>query len=277
MIEDKTMHKESILVFADKIYHRLYQAISPDGEMVEVYSCSEAFELIKDCQANIVLIDFGFEINKGLKLLKEIKTLHPSVPIILLTDTSSEEAAIKAFRAGAREYLRKPVNIFELQGMIKSLLEIKRTSNERRLPFVPSRSGSFGELSTIPTTDKPTNLLLAIRYIEENLTDKICLTNCAKEANLSKYHFCRNFKKYMGMSPMKFVMAMRISRAKELLQRDNLNIIEIALEVGFNDYSCFIRGFKKFTGLTPKKYRDSLKMKNRLSLKSAPYTSSSNI
>jgi AraC-like DNA-binding protein len=152
------------------------------------------------------------------------------------------------------------VNIFELQQTIKSLLKIKRSSKEKRSPFFPIISSDNETPAITATTSKPLNLLNIIHYIEEKLDEKICLTDCARKANLSKHHFCRNLKKYIGMSPMRFVTFLKVGRAKELLQREDLNITEVALEVGFNDHSSFVRGFKKLTGVTPKKYRDSIKI-----------------
>ncbi len=255
------MSKASIVIIADKTSHPLYRTLSINGESIEFLSCRGTFNLIKDCRADIVLIDCGFNSDIGLKLLGDIKTLHPNAMVLFITDVSSEETAIDAFRAGARDYLQKPINVLELQKMVKNLLKIKRESRERRSPYVRSEKRDRADEVTGITTDKPLNLLQVIRYIHENYAEAIDLEDCAKEANLSKYQFCRNFKKYFGITPMRFVTFVRINRAKDLLRRDDLNITEVALQVGFNDHGSFIRGFKKLNGLTPKEYRNSTKTK----------------
>jgi AraC-like DNA-binding protein len=99
----------------------------------------------------------------------------------------------------------------------------------------------------------------AIRYIEENLSNVICLDDIAEKANVSKYHFCRLFKKRVGMSPLRFATCMRIEKAKELLKNDDLTISTAAANVGFNDISSFIKQFKRLTGMTPSSYRKFLK------------------
>ena len=81
----------------------------------------------------------------------------------------------------------------------------------------------------------------------------------ANQANVSKYHFCRLFKRRMGTTPMQFVLARRIIRAKELLRREGLTISMVAAEAGFSELSSFTEQFKKFTGKTPTQYRKSLK------------------
>ena len=257
-MENKIHIRASILVFAEQAQQKLYRSFSLKGENVEIYSCREAFYLIKDCQAKIIIIDCGINIKLALKILEKTKYSHPHIPVILLTDKSSEEYAIQAFRLGVREYIRKPVNISELKKTIKHLLKVKRTVQEKRIPFVQNKRIDLEGALFLVKSDKPVNILAAIYHIEENLSEKISLADCAKRARLSKYHFCRYFKKHMGMSPMKYASSLRIMKAKQLLQRDDLSITEVSLSVGFNDYSAFSRCFKEIEGVTPKKYKDSL-------------------
>lgn len=257
-------HKRaSILVFADKVYHQIYKTISLTGEKIKVHTQDEALKIIRDSKPDVIIIDCGFNINKGIKLLIKIKAGHPEVPIILLTDKSSEEMAIKAFRAGARDYIQKPINISALQRSLKTLLQIKRSSREKRKQFVQPKTITPKTNDSLLSNEKPLSILRAVRYMEENLTHTITLDDCANKARLSKYHFCRTFKKYMGMSPMKYVSSMRFNQAKELLKARNLSMLEIALSVGYGDYSSFVREFKRHTGTMPRKYRESIK-KNRL-------------
>ncbi len=249
----------SIVLIAEKSFHELYRTLRLQGERVEVCTLREARDFVKQSQPDLILLDCGSEVARGLRLLREIKTLYPDIPIVFLTDKKSSNSAVKAFRAGAREFLGKPVNIFELQNIIKKFLKIKRTSREERLPFVASeRFENFETIKTV-TTDKPVYILRAIRYIEENLSDNISLGLLAKEANLSKYHFCRLFYLHTTMTPMRFVTFMRIKRAEELLKRYDTTISIIARLVGFKDLGTFIRQFKKVNKVTPAVYRNSLK------------------
>ena len=84
----------------------------------------------------------------------------------------------------------------------------------------------------------------------------------AREAGLSLYYFCREFKKSTGKSPKKFIIYQRIEKAKELLRRD-FKITDIAINVGFNDLPSFNKQFKKIIGMTPTEYRNFLKNKTK--------------
>jgi len=247
----------SILIFADEAYHKIYRVLSLEGEKIGIYSCSKAFDVIKEVQVEVALIDCGFDIKTGLKLLKELKQEQPAVPVLFLTDESSEDSVIQAFRSGARDYVKKPINIFELKEKMKDLLEMKRSSREERIRYYQDQNNEFGDLAAIAKSDKSVHVLSAIQYIEENFTEKIDLATCAKQAKMSKYHFCRYFKEKMGLTPMKFIKILRIAKAKKLLQRDDLSLTEIALATGFGDYNSLYRNFKRFAGLSPKSYRDT--------------------
>jgi len=93
-------------------------------------------------------------------------------------------------------------------------------------------------------------------FINENLEHDISLAEIAAVADLSQFHFAREFRKSTGVTPQQFVMQKRIERAKELLARRDLPIVEISLRSGFKNQSHFTTLFRKFTKLTPKTWRE---------------------
>ena len=194
-----------------------------------------------------------------MKLLREIKKRSAQTIVLFVAETSSEENVINVFNAGARCYLKKPFNVSELKFFINKFLSFKNVQlKEDCAPSegnkIVSEMGSFEQNSS-----KPLNLLRAFLYMEQNLETKIDLEACAKKASMSKYHFCRVFKRFFGMPPIQFIKFLRVNRAKELLNRNDLNIGEIAFTIGFNDQDSLTRAFKKYTGVTPGAYRDSLR------------------
>lgn len=93
-------------------------------------------------------------------------------------------------------------------------------------------------------------------YINENLEHDLSLSEIAATADLSQFHFAREFRKSTGLTPQQFVMQRRIERAKELLATEDLPIVEISLLSGFKNQSHFTTLFRKYTKLTPKTWRD---------------------
>ena len=96
---------------------------------------------------------------------------------------------------------------------------------------------------------------LVLRFISEHYADKITLEDMLSVVHMSKYHFVRVFKKYIGTSPYQYLQTIRISRAKMLLREGNLPNSEVGAQVGFADTNNFIRTFKQMVGSTPFQYR----------------------
>lgn len=100
---------------------------------------------------------------------------------------------------------------------------------------------------------------IAINFIHTNFERDISLGDIAKFVFLSPSYFTRAFKEETGMSPINYVLKVRIERAKELLIDTGFKISDIALSVGFSNQQRFNEMFKKFTHLTPLQYRKKSK------------------
>ncbi|MDQ0204158.1 helix-turn-helix domain-containing protein [Pectinatus haikarae] len=95
----------------------------------------------------------------------------------------------------------------------------------------------------------------AVWYINQYFNKSLDLKQLSHLTNLSVYHFCRVFKRETGFSPHKYIMNIRIIRAKEKLVETSLSIEEVAFFCGFSSRSHFIRSFIKYANLTPGQFR----------------------
>lgn len=250
------MDKKPVVIIADPESTDFYRALPMWDEHLELYTTAETPHKARHLNADLVLIDCGFDDETGLSLVREIKINHPGIPVMLLTDAGSEETAVKAFRLGVRDYIKKPIGMLELRDNVAKFLFVKRTFWRKGHPYIGEKHENVAKLSRSAQNDLSPNLLRVVRFIKDNLSQDISADRMAQEAGLSKYHFCREFKKATGLPPMHFLALMRIKRSKEYL-RKNLPVSTIAMKVGFNDLSTFNRHFKKFTGQTPTAYRNS--------------------
>ncbi len=97
-----------------------------------------------------------------------------------------------------------------------------------------------------------------ISYIETNYQHNITIADLAQKAFMSEITLYRMFKKAFNISPVNYIISVRISRAQEMLINSTLNISEIAIKTGFSDSNYFSRTFKKVTGTSPRSYRKLL-------------------
>lgn len=94
-------------------------------------------------------------------------------------------------------------------------------------------------------------------YINENLHQNLKVIELSAIAQLSPYHFLRQFKQTIGITPHQYILHRRIETAKQLLQQRELSIAEIAIRTGFSDQSHLTRCFKRRFGVTPKQFSQS--------------------
>lgn len=109
-----------------------------------------------------------------------------------------------------------------------------------------------GDASTV----EDAKLAPILEYIHGNLDQDLKVSALAELAELSQSHFCRVFKKSVGLSPYRYVLSQRIAQAKALLIETALSLADISFQCGFYDQSHFILQFRRFTGITPKTYRE---------------------
>ena len=104
----------------------------------------------------------------------------------------------------------------------------------------------------------------AAHYFKDNYNKPISIEQYAEEHLMSVNWFIHSFKNVMKVSPMQYVISLRISTAKGYLENSEKNIAEISNEVGYENALYFSRLFRKYTGMTPTEYRK----RNKISKKS---------
>jgi AraC-like DNA-binding protein len=80
----------------------------------------------------------------------------------------------------------------------------------------------------------------------------------ASQAGMSRFYFCKTFKKETGLSFTNYLSRFRVEKAKNLLLNRNYRVSEIGYEVGFESLTQFNRVFKNIAGQSPTGYRQHL-------------------
>jgi len=96
----------------------------------------------------------------------------------------------------------------------------------------------------------------ALKYIKENYREEMFLEKVASISNVSPYYFSKLFKKEMGMNFVAYVTKYKIEKAKEMLKNTDIQIVDIAAELGYYECGYFTKIFKKIEGITPTNYRN---------------------
>ncbi|KXF82933.1 AraC family transcriptional regulator [Enterovibrio coralii] len=112
-----------------------------------------------------------------------------------------------------------------------------------------------GKLDELPQTNRKDTLLLRAKdYVQDNLSQDIGIDDIADAANMSKFHFIRQFRAQFGITPHQYILNCRINNARKALEA-GVPSSEAAQQFGFADSSHFNRRFKRVYGMTPKQYQ----------------------
>ncbi len=258
------MHNKTVVILKKSNNDQIYESLRLEEARIMIHTMRDNIEAMPLKECSVLVLDCGVDIKNGLCALKNLKAVRPDLPVVFIADSTSDNTAVDALRLGAREYFKKPVRINELKDIIEKLICLKDASKEKRTPLRNNIQLKIRETFIQFSSALPENIFQSVCYIEDELLSEeiniknINLDALAKRANLSKYHFIRVFKKNTGMSPMQFIIYMKINKAKELLRRDDYKVSRVAMDVGFQDISNFIKQFKKVTGFTPTDYKGSL-------------------
>lgn len=220
---------------------------------------TEIAETIKKFSPRLLFFEYDSPDLPRLKVLRECKIRFPSLPIIMLTEYHSEALAVWAFRAGVRDYFVEPILSEELSKRIDLFLKSSepRIKGGGRNNFISSQPIPIEFRFRIPLSFMKT-FLPAINYIEANYFQKIRLETVARLCGLGRFQFSKAFRKGHGITFREFVVRYRIGKALELIRSQSSSLTDIALNVGFNDYSHFAKAYKKYIGGCPSEYRSSL-------------------
>ena len=151
---------------------------------------------------------------------------------------------------------------YNFEVFFKMLAELEEASEENRAFYRPIYLEAF--LARIHTMQKEKfpsmgelngSVIIQniLKYLNENVAEKVTLDDLAERFHISKYYMNRLFKKEIGTTIMDYVTFKRVILAKQYLLNGEPATV-VANKVGFGEYSSFYRAYKKVTGVSPSEY-----------------------
>ena len=85
---------------------------------------------------------------------------------------------------------------------------------------------------------------------------ELTVEEMSRELGMSRVHLYKKLVALTGKSPVEFIRVLRLKRAAQYLRESQMNVSEIAFQLGFNNPKYFSKYFKEEYGVTPKEYQD---------------------
>ncbi len=188
----------------------------------------EACALLQKQPVAAIILDAILGEEHGLDLIARFRDLSQA-SILVLTGHGTEELAIRAIRAKADDYLKKPVSLPDLRSALARLVHPGGLAED---PVESARRLMIAHLDRAHTTE-----------------------SLARMVGLSGRQFHRRFTEAAGTTPRRYLTELRMEHAAHLLCATALGIEQIAHRVGYQDSPTFVKVFTRATGRTPTAYR----------------------
>ncbi|PCI31668.1 MAG: hypothetical protein COB60_10890 [Flavobacteriaceae bacterium] len=245
-------NKPLILVVDDNIEMLRYlkELFTPHFNCLFAYDATEALNLAKHNTFDLVSSDVmmpgidGFEFKSMINQIEG----YEQIPFIMLSANTFSTSKIKGFNLGINDYITKPFESIELITRMHNLL--KNSAVLKKSLHIEAPQGK--EKSQSPTYEQ--QLILKIsNVIESNLEDEnFKIDDLAKEMGYSQRQLARILVKHTGLSPVKFILELKLKEAYKLIKSKQYSTIsEVRFVVGINSGSYFTKKFKERFGLTP--------------------------
>ncbi|MCR4843484.1 MAG: response regulator [Bacteroidales bacterium] len=219
------------------------------SERYEVLRASDGFmalDLLREKPVDLVISDVMMPNMDGMELCRAIKSdMHTShIPVILLTAKSAEEFQLEGLRQGADDYVTKPFNMEILLNRVEKLIA-KADPEPARLDVMPLDEQFVRK---------------AVRVVEEHMSNAdFSVEDLAGSMNISRGYLYRKITAITGKSAIAFIRTIRMKRAQQLLAESQLQVAEVAYQLGYHSPKIFAKHFRQVFGMSPSEYIRSWK------------------
>ncbi|UPM55378.1 response regulator transcription factor [Gottfriedia acidiceleris] len=211
----------------------LIKNMFPLWKFFKAADACQAITINQNHKINIAFLDINLPGRSGLEFGEELRALNKEVDIIMVTAYQSFDYAQQSIRIGVLDYLTKPIIESELYKVLS-------------------------QYSDTDTSNQYSSLIhQTILYIHDHFTEKLSLSDVAREVHTNHTYLSRKFHEEVGVSFSEYLIDYRIQAAKRYLTNNpNWNISDVAENSGFNSQHYFSTLFRKIEGITPKEYRE---------------------
>ena len=172
---------------------------------------------------------------------------------IILTCYPEYEYMRKAMQLGCSDYLIKPLDIDEVEIVIrKAILKLQDINKELLEHNMDEPENGYDIIDNT-----------VIPYIKEHFTKMITVAEIADYAALNPQYLMRIFKKKTGDSVLEYVTRLRMELSKEMLIKTQWSNETISDKVGYASSNYYIKMFKRQYGVTPREFRKSIRNGNQ--------------
>lgn len=216
-------------------------------------SYEEAVSRAVDFQPHIALVELELGDRQGYELVRHLRETGLETVFCTMGDKEDFQWVQQSMRAGARDYLLKPLDTSELRSFLERAVVRELGGSLPERPAVqtgldPVLHTEYGKLSRI------TNKIILI--VKSNYRRGLSLTGIAEMLNMSSKYIGRVFLQDTGMKFSAYLTAYRMIQARRLIENSQEKISVVASMVDYSQLNNFYVHFKNYFRISPGALRD---------------------
>lgn len=114
----------------------------------------------------------------------------------------------------------------------------------------------IGETDVINLSPALFQIAKSVQYIAEHFNEDLSITDLAKKCNYSHGYYTRLFRQYIGMSPVQYLVNIRLQNVLHLINTQEITVLDAAYQSGFRSSSGFYKAFHVYSTVAPKDSKD---------------------
>lgn len=250
--DDDYIERKGILMLSARLFPE------EDFRFLEAENGREALELALSERPDIILTDIRMPVTDGLAFLADAAKALPETVTIIISAYGEFEYAQTAIEYGVSHYLLKPLDPEAFLRVMESALAQVRP---------PKSAGEKNRARKLKSSLMSTDLDLrrssaervvgdVLEILHSEYADELSVESIAARLYLTPSYLSYIFRHGTGYTIVRYLVNLRLEKAKELLETENRKIADVALAAGYRDVSYFCAQFKNKYGMTPAQFRN---------------------
>jgi two-component system response regulator YesN len=204
----------------------------------EASNGKQALDLLREQSFALVITDIRMPVMDGIALIAAIREFS-DIAVAIMSGYEDFGNAKAAMKYGVKDYLLKPAESEELEQLLRQV----RQELERKNGDVQTRPESAADAVDFVK-----------HWVKEHYAEQVSMKSIAASLYMNAAYLGSLFKTQTGVGFNEYVLRVRMEKAKEMLERTDMKVYEVASSVGYNDMDWFYEKFKQYTGVNPGDY-----------------------
>lgn len=242
---------KSLIIDDEKPVHRVIHALGHWFDLdisapESAYDGRAGLSTMRELRPDIVFLDMQMPILNGVEFLKAATPEFSKTKFIVVSGYDEFTYAKVAIQYRVLDYLLKPIVESELNAALqkaRDLLDAEHHISRNSVPQAPDISTEM--------------LAQAVKdYLDKNYSKDVHLSELADRFHFSKEYISKLFKGKYDAGIYEYVLNLRMTRAKELLLDESLQVQTISERLGYKDNNYFSKAFRTFYGISPSEFKE---------------------